>query len=142
MNRLDLFKQMEVQLAAGAIIELGKKFSDNEKALKDHLLGEVTKEELCRINNVAVQEGQPPLNYIPQSQKSQDAPQQRKGKYERFGIEDIENGNLEYSSTDELAILSLKVLDTIAENSNDISVKDAMLVLKDAADIYLQIRGF
>lgn len=63
------------------------------------------------------------------------------GKYEALGREEVEKGTLEYSSTDELAILSLKVLDTIAENSNNISAKDAMLVLKDAADIYLQLHG-
>ena len=65
MNRLDLFKQMEVQLAADAIIELGKKFSDDEKALKDHLLGEVTEEELRQINSAALQEGQLPLVFVP-----------------------------------------------------------------------------
>ena len=63
------------------------------------------------------------------------------GKYEKVGRKAIEAGVLECSSTDELAILSLKVLDAIAENSKNLSAKDAMLVLKDAADIYLQLHG-
>ena len=65
----------------------------------------------------------------------------KKGKYEKAGRNAIKAGKLEYSSTDELAILSLKVIDTIAENSKNLSAKDAMLVLKDAADIYLQFQG-
>lgn len=65
----------------------------------------------------------------------------KKGKYEVTGREDIKKGSLEYSSTEEMAILSLKVLDTIVENAPDISAKDAMTVLKDAADIYLQYHG-
>lgn len=62
-------------------------------------------------------------------------------KYEKAGRKALEEGVLEYSCTEEMAILSLKVLDTIAENSIYISAKDAMLVLKDAADIYLQFSG-
>ena len=65
----------------------------------------------------------------------------KKGKYEKAGRKAIKAGTLQYSSTDELAILSLKVLDTIAGNSKNISAKDAILVLKDAADIYLQFQG-
>lgn len=64
----------------------------------------------------------------------------KKGKYEKTGRKIIKAGGigLEYSSTEELAILSLKVLDTIDQNSKNLSAKDAMLVLKDAADFYLQ----
>lgn len=65
----------------------------------------------------------------------------KKGKYEKAGRKAIKAGTLQYSSTDELAILSLKVLDTIVDSSKDISAKDAMLVLQDAADIYLQFQS-
>ena len=54
-----------------------------------------------------------------------------KGKYEKVGKKAIKAGALEYSSTDDLAILSLKVLDTIDKNSKKLSAKDAMLVLRD-----------
>ena len=64
-----------------------------------------------------------------------------KGKYEEIGKKAIKAGALEYSSTDDLAILSLKVLDTIDKNSKKLSAKDAMLVLRDAADIYLQFQN-
>ncbi|MGN8767372.1 hypothetical protein [Blautia massiliensis (ex Liu et al. 2021)] len=64
-----------------------------------------------------------------------------KGKYEKVGKKAIKAGALEYSSTDDLAILSLKVLDTIDKNSKKLSAKDAMLVLRDAADIYLQFQN-
>ena len=67
--------------------------------------------------------------------------QDEKRKYEKAGRKAIKARTLQYSSTDELAILSLKVLDTIVDSSKDISAKDAMLVLKDAADIYLQFQG-
>ena len=60
------------------------------------------------------------------------------GKYETAGRQDLEDCLLEYTATEEMAILSLKVLDTIVENAPDLSAKDAMTVLKDAADIYLQ----
>lgn len=63
-----------------------------------------------------------------------------KGRYEEVGAEAIQRGVLEHSSTDELALLSLKVLDTIDQNSPKLSAKEAMLVLKDAADIYLQLQ--
>lgn len=64
-----------------------------------------------------------------------------KGKYEKIGKKAIKAGALEYSSTDDLAILSLKVLDTIDKNSKKLSAKDVMLVLRDAADIYLQFQN-
>lgn len=41
-----------------------------------------------------------------------------------------------------MAILSLKVLDLIDEKSDGLSVKDAITVLEDAINIYLQLRAF
>lgn len=65
MNRFDLLKQVDISLAARSIIELGKKFQNNCKALEEHLLGEVTEEELHRINDAAQKEGKSPLVFIP-----------------------------------------------------------------------------
>lgn len=64
------------------------------------------------------------------------------GKYEEAGRKALESWNLEYSGTDEMAILSLKVLDMLDENSENLSAKDAITVLEDAINIYLQLRGF
>lgn len=64
------------------------------------------------------------------------------GKYEDAGRKALESCALECSGTDEMAILSLKVLDMIDENSEDLSAKDAITVLEDAINIYLQLRMF
>lgn len=64
------------------------------------------------------------------------------GKYEEAGRKALESWNLEYSGTDEMAILSLKVLDLIDEKSDGLSAKDAITVLEDAINIYLQLRAF
>lgn len=63
------------------------------------------------------------------------------GKYEEAGRKALD-WNLEYSRTDEMAILSLKVLDLIDEKSEGLSAKDAITVLEDAINIYLQLRAF
>ncbi|MGO5164228.1 hypothetical protein [Fusicatenibacter saccharivorans] len=63
------------------------------------------------------------------------------GKYEEAGRKALD-WNLEYSGIDEMAILSLKVLDLIDEKSEGLSAKDAITVLEDAINIYLQLRVF
>ena len=63
------------------------------------------------------------------------------GKYEEAGRKALD-WNLEYSGTDEMAILSLKVLDLIDEKSDGLSAKDDTTVLEDAINIYLQLRAF
>ena len=64
-NRFDLLKQVDINLAARSIVELGKMFQDDSKALEEHLLGEVTEEELHRINDAAHSEGKSSLIFIP-----------------------------------------------------------------------------
>ena len=65
MKRFDLFKQVDVNLAAAAIVCLGKKFSDNEAALVEHLNEEITEAELQQINAAAQEEGRSALIFIP-----------------------------------------------------------------------------
>ena len=65
MKRFDLFKQVDVNLAAAAIVCLGQKFSDNEAALVEHLNEEITEAELQQINAAAQEEGRLALIFIP-----------------------------------------------------------------------------
>ena len=65
MNRFDLLKQVNIDLAAHLITDLGKEFSDNPGALVKHLEGEVTKEELHQINDAAHKEGLRLIVFIP-----------------------------------------------------------------------------
>lgn len=62
-------------------------------------------------------------------------------KYENAGKEAMQEGTLEFSTNNELAVISLKVLDTIAENTNDLSVKYALAVLDDAKSMLVQLLG-
>lgn len=63
------------------------------------------------------------------------------GSYETVGREAIKEGTLEYSENKELAIISLRVLDAISENSPKLSVKYAVTVLDDAKSMLLQLLG-
>lgn len=63
------------------------------------------------------------------------------GKYMKAGKEAMRDGELEYSQNEELAMLSLKVLDTIAENREKLPVKYTLIVLDDAKSILLQLIG-
>ena len=63
-------------------------------------------------------------------------------RYEEAGRKALESCTLECSGTDKMAILSLKVLDFLDENSENLSAKDAITVLEDAINIYLQLRVF
>ena len=63
------------------------------------------------------------------------------GKYEKAGIEAIEERTLEFLGNIETAKISLKVLDTISDNSEELSVKHALLILEDAKEILLQLIG-
>ena len=64
MKRLDLLKQVDTNLAAAIIVCLGKKFSDNEAALVEHLNEEITEAELQQINAAAQKEGRSALIFI------------------------------------------------------------------------------
>lgn len=65
MKRLDSLKQVDANLAAATIVCLGKKFSDNEAALVEHLNEEITEAELQQINAAAQKEGRSALIFIP-----------------------------------------------------------------------------
>lgn len=64
----------------------------------------------------------------------------KKGKYEKAGRKAIKENKLFYCSSKEMAILSLKVLDFMSKSSENLSVKDAIDVLKDAEKIYMQLQ--
>ena len=66
MNRFDLLKQTNTDLAARIIIEFGKRFHDNPEALVEHLEGKITEEDLHQINDAALREGRNPIVFIPQ----------------------------------------------------------------------------
>lgn len=63
------------------------------------------------------------------------------GRYESAGREAIREGTLEYSENEELALISLKVLDAISENSQELPVKYAITILDDAKSMLLQLLG-
>lgn len=63
------------------------------------------------------------------------------GRYETAGKEAIKRGEIEFSGNYETVGISLKVLDAIAENSEELSVKYALIVLEDAKKILLQMIG-
>lgn len=61
------------------------------------------------------------------------------GRYENAGNKALKEGNLHFTNNEELAKLSLKVLDTISENTDRLPVKYAIDVLEDAKNIMLQL---
>ncbi len=63
------------------------------------------------------------------------------GKYEKAGNEAMEEGNLNFTNNYELARISLKVLDTISQNSDRLPVKYAFDILDDAKDIIMQLHS-
>lgn len=63
------------------------------------------------------------------------------GKYEQAGKEAMQEGSLNFSGNKEMAILSLKALDTISENTKDLSAEYALSVLEDAKSILMQLLG-
>lgn len=65
MNRFDLLKQTNTDLAARVIIEFGERFHDNPEALVKHLEGKITEEDLHRINDAGHKEGLRPIVFIP-----------------------------------------------------------------------------
>ncbi len=65
MNRFDLLKQTNTDLAARVIIELGEKFHNNPEALVKHLESKITEEDLYRINDAGCKEGLRPIIFIP-----------------------------------------------------------------------------
>ncbi len=65
MNRFSLLKQINTDLAARVIIDLGEKFHNNPEGLTKHLEGEITEEELHQINDAAHEEGLRPIVFIP-----------------------------------------------------------------------------
>ena len=65
MNRFDLLKQSNTDVAARVIIEFGKRFHDNREALAEHLESKITEEDLRRINDAGRKEGLRPIVFIP-----------------------------------------------------------------------------
>ena len=65
MNRFDLLKQTNTDLAARIIIEFEKRFHDNPEALVEHLESKITEEDLRRINDAGRKEGLRPIVFIP-----------------------------------------------------------------------------
>ena len=65
MNRFGLLKQINTDLAARVIIDLGKKFHDNPEGLTKHLEGKITEEDLHQINDAGRKEGSRPIVFIP-----------------------------------------------------------------------------
>lgn len=65
----------------------------------------------------------------------------KEGRYEKPGIEAIEAGELEFSGNRDMAIISLKVLDTIVECDPELPVKQALTILEDAKDLLIQLLG-
>lgn len=55
MNRFGLLKQINTDLAARVIIDLGKKFHDNPEGLTKHLEGKITEEDLRRLSTTKLE---------------------------------------------------------------------------------------
>lgn len=63
------------------------------------------------------------------------------GKYEKAGREALAENELYLSGSDEMDMLSLKVLDLIVENAEELPVKGVMEVLDNAKVALLSLLG-
>ena len=61
MTLLDVFRQLDVKMAARIIKQLAEDF-DTQEALETHLEKEVSEKELQEINHAALREGHQPLS--------------------------------------------------------------------------------
>lgn len=61
------------------------------------------------------------------------------GRYEKIGTPLIHNLELDYDCGFEEAVVALKVLDTIADNTQDLPINEALNILDDAKKLLLQM---
>ena len=61
------------------------------------------------------------------------------GKYEKAGTDAVRRLELDFDCNFEEAIIALKVLDTIADNTQDLPISEVFKILDDAKKLLLQL---